>query len=149
MMSTPQRLMATGRARKMVRRTWSPSVCAGGMGSGRATVALMAQQATGTEAHDAQQISMTAPPFAAVSKRQRRRGRGIDRPEVDPYVPPSVAPARMPEARYESRQLVEIGQETAQGLPHHPAQGPRLRHQQDQPPLQGPPGLAQTHLANL
>src|SRR5262249_28742038 len=38
-------------------------------------------------------------------------------------------------------EFTEVGQAPPQGQPHRPAQGPRLRHQQDQPALQGPPGL--------
>jgi len=42
---------------------------------------------------------------------------------------------------HQGRQLAEIGQAAPQGLPRHPAQGAGLRHQQDQPALQGAPGL--------
>jgi len=40
--------------------------------------------------------------------------------------------------------FVELGpwrSAPSQGLPHRAPQGPRLRDQQDQPALQGPPGL--------
>src|SRR5262249_22632069 len=41
----------------------------------------------------------------------------------------------------EGRQFAEVGQEAPQGLPHCPAQGARLCDQQDEPAVQGPPGL--------
>ena len=41
----------------------------------------------------------------------------------------------------EDRQFAEVVEETRQELPCRAAQGSRLRHQQDQPALQGAPGL--------
>ena len=42
---------------------------------------------------------------------------------------------------HESAQLSEIPADPSPGQPHRAPQGPRVHHQQNQPPLQSPPGL--------
>ncbi|CAA9540496.1 MAG: LSU ribosomal protein L36p @ LSU ribosomal protein L36p, zinc-independent, partial [uncultured Sphingosinicella sp.] len=41
----------------------------------------------------------------------------------------------------EDPQLAQILEVASPRLPRDPSPGPHLRHQQDEPPLQGPPGL--------
>src|SRR5215469_6115771 len=49
--------------------------------------------------------------------------------------------------RHEDREFPQVAQEARQELPHRAAEGPRLRDQQDEPPLQGAPGLTRRHPA--
>ncbi len=51
------------------------------------------------------------------------------------------APATEKGNDHEGSQLTPLAEIAAPGLPYRAPQGPRIRHQQDPAPLQGPPGL--------
>jgi len=48
---------------------------------------------------------------------------------------------------HEDSQFIEVAESAPPGLPSHPPSRPHLRDQQDEPPLQGAPGLISLPLA--
>src|SRR5512144_502340 len=62
---------------------------------------------------------------------------------------------RQPDTRHEQApghedsQFIEVAESAPPGLPRHPPPRPDLRHQQDEPPLQGAPGLSLTQRSGI